>query len=347
MLPIFARSYDRFLLPVVARSYDRFLGHLLAPFVRRPARGLPQPARVSHSPEAVAWPAGVDLQWAGDDGDELRQFQAPSPVDSPWPASRMMRGRALGAVDSRSAVIVLHGASDNEYRYSEWMGREFAKQEYRVLVPAAPCHLDRAEPHTFSGAPLFWSPELVVAGIAQWLAEVRGLIGWLRRQGVEMVGLVGYSLGSLVAGLAATLWNDLDFVALLAPVGHHLHAIHKSRVAAALWPWMRRIPPAQVRLLDRWAPLYRRPVVEHVLFLITLFDDLQPTELQRAWWRAWNQPSHREYRHGHMSVLFSKQLYRDLEQLASSRRRSVVSGAHGRPADVSGSHLGQEDQPII
>src|SRR5438874_2311376 len=85
-----------------------------------------------------------------------------------------------------------------------------------------PDHVPRAMHGRFSGSAMFWSTELVVAGMAQWLAEIRGLIDWLRGEGVATVGLMGYSIGSQVAGLAATLWPDVDFVALLAPVGHHL-----------------------------------------------------------------------------------------------------------------------------
>ena len=158
--------------------------------------------------------------------------------------------------------------------------------------------------------------------MAQWLAEVHGLVGWLRNQGATSVGVLGYSLGSLVGGLAATLWPDLDFVALLAPVGHHLHAIRRSRAAACVWPWMRRVSPAEA-LLDRWAPLYRRPVTPRLLFLKTMYDVLQPTELQQDWWRDWSRPPAHEYPHGHMSVLFCRQMYR--------RPRSVCRGAHRRP----------------
>ena len=48
----------------------------------------------------------------------------------------------------------------------------------------------------------------------------------------------------------------------------------------------------------------------------TLFDDLQPIELQDRWWQAWNRPESHAYRHGHMSILFCRQLYRDLEAFA-------------------------------
>ena len=53
---------------------------------------------------------------------------------------------------------------------------------------------------------------------------------------------------------------------------------------------------------------------------MTLFDDLQPIALQRNWRDVWNQPQMHEYRHGHMSILFCRQLYRDLKAFAEKMR---------------------------
>jgi hypothetical protein len=320
------------MLPILASSYDRILCAVLAPFARRPTTGVPRVGALPASPEEMSWPGAIDLDVGAEHEDGLSPFQAPSPMKSVWPKSEQMRGRLLGPAGSANAVLVLHGACDNEYTYCQWMGRSFAAAGFRVLVPAAPCHLDRAEDGTASGTPLFWSAELVVAGVSQWLGEIHGLIGWLRGQGVASIGILGYSLGSLVGGLAAALWPDLDFVALLAPVGHHLHAIRRSQAAAGLWPWMRRTTAAETALLDRWAPLYRRPVVQRLLYLMTLYDVLQPTDLQQHWWRQWGQPPFHEYRHGHMSVLFCRQLYRDLQSFAEER---VRAGGRGQGSGIT------------
>lgn len=305
------------MLPFLCRSYDRALGRLIARFVRQPAGGFTEPPAVPDSPEELDIPRQVAFEFSQEKA-ELWKFEAPSPAESIWPESKILRGRALGLENSRGALIVLHGACDNEYTYSRWMGNAFLRHGYRVLIPAAPCHLDRAPPRTFSGAPMFWSTRLTIAGVAQWLTEVRSLIDHLRGDGVETIGLIGYSIGSLTAGLAATLWPDLDFACLLAPVGHHLRAMDHSKVARTIWPWLEDVSPDEAALFDRWAALNRRPVARQSLFLMTLFDDLQPYGLQQDWWNAWDQPAHHEYRHGHMSILFCKQLYRDLDAFAAS-----------------------------
>jgi len=107
---------------------------------------------------------------------------------------------------------------------------------------------------------------------------------------------------------------------LLAPVGHHLAAMPVSRVARGIWPWMHDLPQSETAMFDRWSGLNRQPLGAKPLFLMTLFDDLQPIALQRNWRDVWNQPQMHEYRHGHMSILFCRQLYRDLKAFAEKMR---------------------------
>ncbi len=308
------------MLPLLARPIDRVLMAWLAPRIRPPAGYRPPAATPLDSPDAVTWPGAIVPQRTKTvpfhGKDEVWAFQAPSPMPVPWPESQTIHGRMMGRPDARSALVVLHGAY-SEYEPCQMVGQSFTGHGFRVLVPAAPCHLERAPRGTPSGAAFFWSTRAFVLGMAQWLAEVRGLIDGLRQDGVERVGVLGYSFGSQAAGLAATLWPDLDFAVVLAPVGHHHQSIVRSRVARRLWSWMRRIPPEEAALLDRWAPLYRRPVVNRLLFAISLFDDLQPTGLQEDWWRAWGQPPRKDYRYGHISLYFAPVLYRDLEQYAA------------------------------
>jgi hypothetical protein len=329
-------------LSLLARSVDQLLISWLAPYVRRPRGYRPPDTAPPETPEAIAWPEAIVPRLTDKTlfhgKDEVWALQGPSPVPSPWPESRILRGRVMGPADACAALILLHGAYD-EYTPCQMVAQSFTKHGFRVLIPAAPCHLERTTRGTHNGSAFFWSTQAFVLGMAQWLAEVRGLIDGLRQEGVTRVGILGYSLGSQAAGLAATLWPDLDFVALLAPIGHHHQSIVRSRAAGRIWPWMRHLPPEEIALLDRWAPLYRRPVVDRLLFAICLFDDLQPTSLQKQWWQAWQQPPHKEYRHGHISLFFAPILYRDLGQYAVSLdvspavAEAAIPGGAGRETE--------------
>jgi dienelactone hydrolase len=322
-------------LPFLARSIDNLLSEWLAPGVRRPWNYHPPDAVPPDTPEDLPLPPAIvptltDKQpFHGK--EDVWAFEAPSPVATPWPESQVLHGRAMGPADARSAVIVLHGAY-SEYVPCQMVGQSFTKHGFRVLIPAAPCHQERAPKGTFNGAAFFWSTPAFVLGMGQWLTDVRGLIDGLRQQGVERVGVLGYSIGSLAAGLAASLWPDLDFAVVLAPVGHHHQSILRSRMAGRIWPWMRHLPPAEAALLDRWAPQNRRPVARQLLFVISLFDELQLTSLQQDWWQAWQQPPKKEYRYGHISLYFAPILYRELDQYAGELLRAPAAQPVGQNA---------------
>lgn len=305
------------MLPPLARFCDRLLVAILARYVRRPADYQPPTQPVPDSPDAIAAVPPVVPTLTKKLQDDVWEFLAPSPAVSPWKESEIIHGQFLGPEDARAAVFILHGAY-GEYHPCQMLARPLVRQGYRAIIPAAPGHLERTPKGLTGGAPFFWSAQSVVLGVAQWLADIRALSLGLRDKGIERIGIIGYSIGSMTAGLAATLWDDLDFVAVLAPVGHHLQAIERRGEAARLWPWMKGIPRQESEMLDRWAPVHRRPVVRRLMFLTTLFDVLQPTDLQLAWWRAWGMPSQIPYRHGHLSVCFCRQLYRDLGHYADT-----------------------------
>jgi dienelactone hydrolase len=305
------------MLPWLAYQIDSLTTSVLGRMIQPPAGYCPPSEPVPDRPEDIAWPGPIRLDVKKRLKGEIDWIHAPSPVRSPWPESQTIHGRAFGPASARSAILFLHGAYD-VYTPFEKMGARFARRGFRVIIPAAPCHLERAPRGTHNGAPFFWSHQSVLLGMAQWLAELHGVIQGLRQQGFERIGIFGYSIGSLTAGLAATLWPDLDFVVLLAPVGHHLQAIREARVSKNLWPWMTTATPEERHLFDQWAPAIRDPVARRSFFLIPRFDGLQPTELQLAMWQRWGSPFMRLYRHGHISVCFSPRMSGDLGVIAAS-----------------------------
>ena len=312
----------------LAQSFDWLLSRTLARWVR-PRGEVPRPAAVADDPDEVAWLDTVNVEFlpvgqplaklAESDSEAFQEFAFASPVASCWRENQTVRGLAMGPPDADRAVILLHGAYEDNYRHSVWMARCFTRHGYRVYIPEGPCHHRRTPPGVFSGSPMFWSSELVVASMHQWLAETRGLMGYLRRRGMGQIGLYGYSLGSLVGGLAATLWDDFDFLAMLSPVGSHVDAIEQSPIAVRIWPWMKNLPAEERALLNRWAAVHRPPRIEPMQFFITRHDRLQPRELQEAWWQSWGRPPRRDYPHAHLSVHFAKTFYDDLAAFAAEQ----------------------------
>jgi hypothetical protein len=311
----------------LARGIDWLLSMTLARFVRPPAE-LPAAPAVADDPSEVQWPESAEVAFRPADAklvkaehpqseEPLFEFTFASPGPLCWPENQEVAGGvAVGPEAAKNALILLPGAYEDQFTRGIRMARPFVAQGCRAFITAPPCHMQRKVPDAFSGAPFFWSTEHTVAGLHQWLAEVRALMGYLRRNGFEQIGLFGYSLGSLAAGLAASLWNDVAFLAMLSPVSSHAQAITHSNIARRIWPWMANLSAEQTALLDRWAPLHRKPLVPKQAFFITRYDYLQPTALQEEWWESWGKPSRWDYWHGHLSVHHCKDFYRDLGTFA-------------------------------
>jgi pimeloyl-ACP methyl ester carboxylesterase len=133
------------------------------------------------------------------------------------------------------------------------------------VVPVLPLHGPRASGRV-RGEDLM-TIDLVdsMHGMAQATWDVRRVIRWLREtQGAESVGVIGYSLGALVAALVASLEDDLACVIAGIPVvdlpdlfrrhsgphGARLAADHgdsgQRRMTCTAsfrhWPWTARSP---------------------------------------------------------------------------------------------------------
>ena len=88
-----------------------------------------------------------------------------------------------------------------------------------VVVPVLPLHGARASGRV-RGEDLM-TIDLVdsMHGMAQATSDLRRVVRWLRQeQGADSVGVIGYSLGGLVASLVASLEDDLACVVAGIPV---------------------------------------------------------------------------------------------------------------------------------
>jgi len=94
------------------------------------------------------------------------------------------------------------------------------KAGFSVALLSHPFHFERTPAGTYSGE-LMVSGDVVltVEAFRQSVADLVGLVNWLRGSGDAVVGLVGYSLGGYLAALVACLRDDLDFVVIGAAGG--------------------------------------------------------------------------------------------------------------------------------
>jgi pimeloyl-ACP methyl ester carboxylesterase len=141
--------------------------------------------------------------------------------------------------------------------------------------------------------------------MAQNVAEIRALIGWLLAEGCPSAGLVGFSFGGWLAGLAACSDSRIACAVLSVP------AVRMRHSQPVVWRRAREViqalrPATEAMDTTRLNLILSTPVIpkENILLIEgihDLFAERQPIE---ELWQKWQQPEIWRLPHGHISGLF-------------------------------------------
>jgi dienelactone hydrolase len=216
--------------------------------------------------------------------------------------------------------------------------RQLHSRGINVVVPVLPLHGPRASGR-IRGEDLM-TIDLVdsMHGMAQATWDLRRIIRWLREsQGAETVGLIGYSLGALVAALVAATEDDVACVIAGVPVVD-LPELYR-----------RHSPPDIARLADAHGVLGEaaddahrvvsplamdcKVPVEHRYVFSGLADRMSTFGQARKLWLHWGQPPFAAYPGGHVGFFFSG-IVRQFVDDAVTSSFPAASGHPGQPPNV-------------
>jgi pimeloyl-ACP methyl ester carboxylesterase len=216
--------------------------------------------------------------------------------------------------DHRSWLVCVHGFGMGA---NAWMDlRAFRtpqlhRRGINVVVPVLPLHGPRASGRV-RGEDLM-TIDLVdsMHGMAQATWDVRRVIRWLREtQGAESVGVIGYSLGALVAALVASLEDDLACVIAGIPVVDlpDLFRRHSGPHGARLAADHGVLGPAADdvhRVVSPLAMDCKVPYERRYIFA-GLADRMSTFGQARRLWLHWNRPTLAAYAGGHVGFFWSR-----------------------------------------
>lgn len=253
---------------------------------------------------------------------EFSDLEFDSPRSLPFPESnravaRWYRAPAAGSGGgsagrrSRPLVLLGHGWAHQGLEVVEKIyARRLVRGGCDVLLPVLPLHLGRAPRGTYSGEILVSGDvALTVEALVQGVTEMRALAAWGRARGYARIGVLGYSLGGLLAGLLACVEPDLDF-AVIAGAGASLSSTildtrlgRNIRKDLAVCGMLER-----GRLEEAWAiisPGRLRPVVPpgRILILAGRHDRIMLPSSVEELWRAWDHPPLAWFERGHYTLL--------------------------------------------
>jgi pimeloyl-ACP methyl ester carboxylesterase len=145
--------------------------------------------------------------------------------------------------------------------------------------------------------------------MAQNVAEIRALIGWLLDEGCPSVGLVGFSYGGWLAGLTACADARIACAVLTVP------AVRLRCSPPVVWRPVRETlqalrPAREAMDTTRLNLILSTPVIpkENILLIEGIHDLLAERQPIEELWQKWQQPEIWRLPHGHISGLFVPRL---------------------------------------
>jgi dienelactone hydrolase len=180
------------------------------------------------------------------------------------------------------------------------MARRFNRAGFNAAVLVAPYQLRRRprRPLEEIGLPF-------ARLMAQYVAEIRALTGWLLDEGCPSAALLGCSFGGWAAGLTACSDARIACAVLIVPrVGMRCsQPVVWRRAREAL----RALRPAEEAMdttrlnLTLSAP---RIPKENILLIVGIHDLFAEGPSYEELWKKWQQPEIWRLPHGHISALF-------------------------------------------
>ena len=259
--------------------------------------------------EALEFLKGPDFIPATSDPAQIefdgpRHFKFSTPRPSKAGENNIVYGRLYRCAkrwQERPVIVLLDGSPSVGYHsVFPLLARRFNRAGFNVGTLVAPYHLQRRPRRTFE-----WNFLELARALAQNVAEIRGLTGWLLDEGCPSVGLLGFSFGGWLAGLTACSDTRLACAVLAVP------AVRMKRSSPVVWRRVRETlqalrPGHEAVDATRLNLISSTPVIPKGNILLVegihdLFAERQPIE---ELWQKWEQPEIWRLPHGHISGLF-------------------------------------------
>ena len=246
---------------------------------------------------AVSDPARIEF-------DGRRRFKFPTPRLCKVEENNIVFGRLYRCAErwqERPVIILLDGKPAGGYHTTfPLLARRFNWAGFNVAMLVPPYELQRRPRRAFE-----WNCLEFAWAMAQSVAEIRALIGWLLDEGCPSVALLGFSFGGWLAGLTACSDSRIACAVLTVP------AVRLLSAQPVVWRRAREtlqaLRPAQEAMdTTRLNLILSTPVIpkENILLIEgihDLFAERQPIE---ELWQKWQQPEIWRLPHGHISGLF-------------------------------------------
>ena len=225
--------------------------------------------------------------------DGPRHFNFPTPRPGKVEENNIVYGQLYQCAErwqERPVIVLLDGypAVGNHFAFP-LLTRRVNRAGFNVATLVAPCNLQRRPRRPFE-----WDCLEFARTMAQNVAEIRALTGWLLDEGCPSVGLLGVSFGGWAPGLTACSDARIAAVVLIMPaVAWRMWSSSPPVVWQRVRKAFQALRPAHEAMdTTRLNLISSKPVIpkENILLIKgihDLFADTQPIE---ELWKKWEQP---------------------------------------------------------
>ena len=234
--------------------------------------------------------------------DGPRHFKFSTPRSSEDEENNIVYGRLYRCAErwqGRPVIVLLDGSPSVGYHTAfPWLARRFNRAGFNVATLVASYHLQRRPRR-----PIEWNCLKFARAIAQNVAEIRALTGWLVDEGCPSVGLLGFSFGGWLAGLTVCSDTRIACAVLTVPAVRMTRSsppLFWRRVFQALRPAHEAMDTTRLNLISS-TPVIPKENILLIEGIHDLFAEAQPIE---ELWQKWRQPEIWRLPHGHISGLF-------------------------------------------
>lgn len=242
-------------------------------------------------------------------------FTFKSSVKTPFPKNNTVHGRLFPAGDNwrkRPSVLLVHGWNA-EAHYTSVMpriGRLLASRGINGATMELPYHLHR-RPALGEAMTNFISENIprMLEATSQAVADLNGILCWLKQEGSPGTALWGFSLGGWLTGLHLCRSEAQDAAVLTTPVANLEQAVRELEfchpIRAAL-----QVAPVDLQSLNLAAG-NPRIAPEKILLIEARYDRFVPGETYIALARSWGIKEWPRVAQSHLSILISRRVTSD------------------------------------
>jgi dienelactone hydrolase len=234
--------------------------------------------------------------------DGPRHFKFPTPRPCKVEENNIVHGRLYRCAErwqERPVIILLDGNPPLGYNTAfPLLALRFNWAGFNAAALVAPYHLQRRPRQ-----PIEWDCLEFARVMAQNVAEIRALVGWLLNEGCPSVALLGFSFGGWLAGLTACSDARIGAAVLTVP------GVRLSCSQPVVWRRVREtlqaLRPAQEAMdTTRLNLILSTPLIpkENILLIEGMHDLFAEAQSIEELWQKWQQPEIWRLPHGHVTT---------------------------------------------